>query len=1603
MTIPVFRTDGGSRNAVRGSRIGLLLLLCLSVASGAFLSPVSAAVDEKLAQKYREHAATVDAAAMARTIKYLSTNGSRVVGYPGERKAADYVKSEFVSLFGADRVQEETFEATIPMDRGASLEAAGRKYTIHSVWPNLVRTSQLPPEGLTGQLIYAGRGDLASFNGKQVEGSIVLMDFNSGTEWMNAPRLGAKAVVFIEPTQTMRGEAEAKFISIPVTIPRFYIKRSDAAALQALALGRKAPQATLHADMKWERVKARNFIGILPGQSKDPDIAKQIIVVQGYYDGISVVPALAPSAEGAGSMAGLLQTARTFKKLGNQRTMWFVATTGHYQGLQGIRELVNNHIDKWQVPGPFAKLFGRAKDPEEPIYLWAGLDLASQTRAMGIFYKGWFVNVREDTQNLFSDIARVARENNEKVAQVMGYDPKKMFADAVNPVEGKAWRNYIPGKPAFDSEIVGMAGGYGVTFASIDDSRNSVDTPFDTFERVNVANLAQQMRTFLPIFQHYVNDPNDPNADPKTQIPLYKYSQFTRMGLRSGFATVSGRVREYDPRKSLVPDDPVKDSLAVYPSQTVTGSQPGTKSFMGVRGYWIQYVRNEGTKSQQASFSFVGAPPTTADNQRHSVAAYRLDPQTGDVDYAPDKGVSGAEFPTEFQITTAHKELSVVVFPAVATAIYDLVDQQALRTLTSLTILDGSSNGEPRQYGYALPKPEPGISYVEDAAVIFARRGNEYQMRAGAGNPMTEGVAANTNTGGEGTEAAAAAAAESTNKLRQFKIIMKSGPAATRFLLINSTKENPEGEGYVMGAGSGPNAIESSRSSSIIHTALRVAQDMWKLDEFRIQRLNRNRIVNEGVSKLHADAGTYLEKADAALAAMDYERFDSFARAAWGYESRAYPDVTKTQHDVVQGVLFYLALMIPFAYFLERLFFGFSDLKRQLGSAFAIFLFVFVIFSQIHPAFQITLNPMIVLLSFIMLALSVLVTSLVWQKFEQQLKQQARETMGTHSKDAGKGSIAVAAFALGVSNMRRRKARTTLTCITLILLTFTVLAFTSIVQDLRFNQVPAPGKPVYAGILMRDPNWNALQDVAYRLLEDEFGKVRNVAPRGWFLGTQPGEQTFLTLKRADREFGGKGAVGLSPQEAQVTKVNEALSAGRWFEPGDTLSMILPRKIADSLRITDADVGSAKVSFSGQDYTVIGILDQEKFKTILDLDQEPLTPVDFVQMQQLQRQGKVDNSSGFQQYLHLDPDVIFFIPYRTMVNMGGDLRSIAIGYGNDDASVLTELRDNLMKRFDMNLYAAANGKIDRFSSIGANSSKGMETIIIPILIAALIVLNTMLGSVFERVKEIHIFSSIGLSPTHIGTLFMAEALVYAILGAVAGYVLGQGISKLLGVFGLLSGLSLNFSSISAVLSTLIVVAVVLLSTMYPARKASQVATPAIQRSWNVPDPEGDEWKIRLPFAVTGNQARGVNGFLAEWFQSYEGYSVGDFITENIYRETYTDEYGEAYRIGCKAWLAPFDLGVSQHIKLETVPTDLPDVYDLRLTLTRVSGDVSNWKRVNRRFLNTLRKQFLIWRTLNSAERDKYLEDLDRAVNAPGVGGAPSAALGGAAATPAAPEL
>ena len=1609
------------------SRTILLCLLAMALPPSA---AHSADVPSAFQQAYKKFSGQVSPANLRQTVNTLAGFGSRIAGYPGERQAEDYVEQQFKTL-GLQNVTSDPFSVTVPYDasvsdpaQGAFAVLEGRSGTVTNgtlhpamrmfpLWPNLVRTPTLPANGLTAPLIYVGDGRLRNFNGKDVDGSVVMVDFNCASEWLNAPRLGAKAIIFVAPTTTMRGEAEAKFVSIPIAIPRFYMTQHDAAPLLAACQSGPPPTVLLTCDMPWKTRTCRNFTGILPGT--DPKLKDQIVVVQSYFDSTGVVPALAPGADTACGFAAMCEMIRAFKVNPPARTMMFVATSAHFQALQGIREYVHKHIDDW-TPGGF---FSRKSVEPPQIYLWIGLDMTSQTRSFGIFYKGWFYDFREDIQARFSDIARVCRENTEKIGATLGFDPKRYFNDGVNPVDGKNWRNFIPGKPAFDSEAVTMAGGNAVTFASTDDSRALVDTPFDTPDRVNIANIAQQCKLLNCLMWHIVTDTNAPGDINAQRMPIAEPSKWSRMALQGGFATVQGRVQMFNPKKSFIAnsDPKLANSLVVVRSRT--------KSFMGVRGNMVQRTqwttpdrmglldlnadgmpahtnRDTGDAIDKQGqplppsnfFAFHGVAPLTAygTNKPAMLAAYHLDERDqivdptdaankrilpnlakGEIDYAPDLGTSGAKYiPLDVMVTTATKETPVIVFRAVPTAIYDLVDQQSLRALTSIDVYDGESNGEPRMYGYAIDPHDATTagSYVEDLAVLFSQPGS------------------------------------------RLKIAMSSGPGAVRLLLINSQYDakhpfdksnHPEGIGYLV-AGNPKDAQnadmlgvsgdlqydatqEIARGGAIYDTALHVAEDMWKLDDSRMRRLAKYKILDmngkEGVPDLHRSSMQAMQNAYKARDAKDWERFDSESRAAWGYESRAYPDVQQLASDVVQGVLFYLALLLPFAYFAERLLFGFFDLRRQLTAAAGIFIVIFFIFSQIHPAFDILQSsPLIVLLAFIMLALSCLVIGLISGKFEEQVKQMNAGSGGSaHKGDIGRVSVAVAAFNLGISNMRRRKARTFLTCATLVLLTFTVLSFTSVVQSLRFNQVPAPSDhgPRYNGILVRTAMWDPLQEPAYRLLADEYGREHAVAPRAWFFGTQMGEQSFLTLKRADKSYDARALCGLSPQEASLTHPQDALEpGGRWFAPGDTYTVVLPDTIANVLRVDSKDVGTAKVTYSGVEYTVIGILNSQKLKELADLDNEILTPVDFIAMNKSSKSGG-GGDTGFKEYTHLEPDQVFFIPYQTATNQGAELRSIGIDFGNPK-QVIEDLKP-LMRRLGLNLYAGqilhpeidgpTRGHIDRFSSIAATNSHGMELVFFPILIASLIVLNTMLGSVFERVHEIHIFSSIGLAPSHIGMLFMAEALVYAILGSVLGYLLGQLTSKVLVLFGWLPDLYLNFSSTSAVLTTLIVVAVVLLSTLYPARKAAEVATPAADRTWKVPEPDGDHWIVPLPFAVTGDQASGLNGFLGEWFGAYEEYSIGDFVTQGVTQEEFETPTGLAYRIKCMTWLAPFDLGVSQRVAIETRPTDTPDVYDIRLLLDRESGDISNWKRVNRRFLNTLRRQFLLWRTLKQSDRDRYL--------------------------------
>jgi hypothetical protein len=526
-------------------------------------------------------------------------------------------------------------------------------------------------------------------------------------------------------------------------------------------------------------------------------------------------------------------------------------------------------------------------------------------------------------------------------------------------------------------------------------------------------------------------------------------------------------------------------------------------------------------------------------------------------------------------------------------------------------------------------------------------------------------------------------------------------------------------------------------------------------------------------------------------------------------------------------------------------------------------------------------------------------------------------------------------------------------------------------------------------MLIRSKYWAPLEESVLDYARANFGKEAVVAARSWYASK---EKKAIQVVSDSASANALGIVGLTAQETEVIGIQNCLSAGRWFQPGERNVAVLPQAMAELLKISESDVGKAEVRLFGERFKVVGLIDAERMKDLEDLDGEPVTPADFVltdenvfmqmaQQEKREKAGLEETDVEIMEFEHLDPANVMVVPYQTLREVSSPLQAVAVRFR--DPTVVKERVESFVSRLSVVLFAgipevSPEGKIGRisvsvYSSFGHASAQGLSNLFVPIAIAALIVLNTMMGSVYERFREIGIYSSVGLAPVHIAFLFLAESCVYAVLGAVSGYLLAQGVSKFLLWQGLLEGITVNYSSVSAVASSTLVMVVVILSTVYPARRASQLAVPDVTRRWKLPDPDADRWHFEFPFTISGNEVLGLFTFLTRYFDFHTESSMGTFFTHGANLSTYDAETERGYRIDTTIWLAPFDLGVSQTIRLSSTPTGAFGIHALEITIDRLSGDLASWKRCNQRFMNQIRKQFLIWRTIPEESQLQYRND------------------------------
>jgi len=1502
-------------------------MLTSGIVSGAFSRSVIRLLALVLAALTCRPAAGLSADNVGGWLLKFAGAPTRFVGTPGHRAALDAVEQTLRAV-GARDVRRESFRIVVPVSEAVWITGPGLgRMNLDALWPNHVQVPATPSGGITGPLVDAGHGEASALDGNAVEGAIALVRLPSAENpqgWLTPFVLGARAVIFLPPEGGgfTRAEAEELFLDVPADLPRFWAPSPSVPAL--LEAARRRVSVTLVSRVAWREITTENVWGVLPGsEERFPSVDSKTrtpwkdkrVILQAYTDAMSVVPERAPGAEEAGGLIALMELARHFSVLPVPPTLCFLATSGHGHVLSGSHDFLARHIRR-------DAYFSRSITAGEKLAVnyFIGLDLTSGDErvasfAQGTLYTGWETNLL--SQNALAGVARLLDGH---AVKLWGKGAPGRYLNGVSPPT-RAWKDLLGYRAAFDAEAATFTGTAGMTFATPFDSRGRCDTPLDTADRVNVAALSRQIETLKALLSAAFRDPGF-FSEMKLELP-----DFGR--------ALNGEVHEFERTVTGLPSKPVAQAL-----MTIRSGTGGKKTYGPVRGLHVFMSRKDDPATLTRSETGTFRVPIVRIREYwkwvgFTVEGYLLD-TGGSIVLSPDMGpITAGQFGTSIAFQEREKGTIQVLCRTRPLTILEPVDARQLRFLDSLTVMDGMDQPF-MNYGWSIVG---GQSLAQEdytpAVVIFA--------------PATDPGAAPA----------------------RMKALLSTGPfglkgiftGADESLLDRGDKgmllEEAQGRGYPVTLG------------VLRRAPFEGAKDMWLLDEARGRLLKKHNVRNFRIELLHERARAALEEARGCLKARRYADFLSASRRAWGLEARAYPEFKGVANDLVKTVVFYCLLLLPFAFCMERLMFAFADLRYQIAATAAFFLLGFLALRQVHPAFQISSNPLIIFLAFIVLALGIMVLGIISTKFQRELKRMKGERGDYDSVDIGRVSATMAALTLGLSNLRRRPVRTALTVVTVVVLTFTVLSMVSMSSTISFFRLPRGMNPPYSGALIRETQWQVLQPPVESYARSALTGAARIVPRSWVTARRRDEALQLELTAGGRTAMVSALLGLSPEESFVLNpASRAGLTGRWFREGDRFVCLLPRVVAARLGVS---VGG-RVSVRGYALQVIGVYDGGKLLDVRDLDGEALTPAKFSV-----RRGRYDweedtepkpterPSESFQTTEHLSGDAIAIVPHALAMSMEGRVRSIAVvpraGVGTDDLGA--RIREFLTRTAVIALVSDGS-RVQLLTSVGAVSVQGAFDLLLPLVLVGLIVLNTMMGSVHERVKEIAIFSSVGLAPVHIGALFVAEAFVVAIVGVVLGYLLAQTVAAVLLSSGTLAGLSLNYSSSAAVGACLIVITAVMLSTIYPAKRASALAVPDVTRRWILPQPQGDRLEFDFPFTVGKADLVGMFAYLADLFRAYRDSSIGSFATDHVVLSR-TDQ-GVAITFTC--WLAPYDLGISQDVRMETIPMEVPGLNRIRVSLIRRSGEAVSWHRQNRSFLTALRKRFLVWRMFGADRKARY---------------------------------
>jgi len=1533
-------------------------------------------------------------------------------------------------------VRTQEFEVSMPVTEKAELTVLDGKwkgtYRVYPVWPAVVRLNVTPRKGFRGKAIYAGSAEHRPLPARSLRGQIAVMDVTVGSGWRRAFAYGAKALLLLGSEEENHYHFHSHIVPEPVYFPRFYLPEGELA--EAFRNG-EVEDVKLLVRSSWQWKKATNIYALVKARGGPP--GERALAIGAGYDAVSMVQDMAHGADAAVDAALVLNLLEHFAANPPKRPLLFVLADAQGINQLGVRRMLEAYsarsedrkrpaaadekrVEKYsehlqlvkelgQDPGALARLY---ESEYKPLHRYVKDVLAGELN-----------DLQEDIPDLRLEIGdadvkekpamkarleeMIARQN-----QLRGLQNQILFKTRIaekNEAEAaRVWRTVYSRvhqqmervkEPVlrwerFDRMREELVAALGVTDEEkqplqfllgldLSDAGYSCG-PAMYCAHLNLTVTSTDLVRWLirvrdgetdPIWPEeqlrFVNlVPLRPQASARTytvgNTPTFS-SPAPSFGLKSGaWQTLEGyRARcdtsydrfelldwsrlgpQIDVTKSLVEamSDPsvfkVRLKKVSRCWKRVTGGivdrSPGDPvPKVPMPGYMVALGRGAGKHAKtigirmnefamtgiDGRFQFDGLPTHLKDNglKRLSVMAFKFD-NDGRIISAINKIPKASGLKQSVNLGGAEEELRAMVFDCVELAYPpSFTDVRALSSLQKPQMLDAIRRRAPEFHN---------ISMVAGHLCAFVPADTKWQ------------------------------------------ILARPGSADPKMLVLNAVDPDKAESADIRKDTLG---FDPTKPLPTI-VELISARDLWRINERRLRSFRRAGISSKVIEEIHSRTERLLAEADRAIGKDDGAALYNAATGALANEMRAYKGVRQTANDIVRAVMILLLGLLPFSIAMERLLFASSHIYRQIVFTAAIFVVMCIALWSFHPAFRITSQPLMLILAFLIIFLSTMVIGILVRRFESDLEKMRSGRAEESGAGTARGGLVSCALTIGIATMRKRKLRTALTGMTVALITFALLSFSSATTVKEYNELELSSDPATPGIFVTTPNKRNMSGAAYGIVKNMAGTNSICYPRYWWATALHDQKWRLHVVQpaTGKEVMLKGGFVLDPADAEVSGIDKMLPD--WDRFQREKGCYLAPETAAAMELEPGD----EILAGGYPLTFIGTFEptlfSEKMKTLTG---DPYLPVDYTAIDPDEKQAMnetklediadtiVDDSHLLRNLDWLEPRDMIVIPCTNGVG-GLTMHSVYLKPGGTND--IRDMAVELTQRLDYPVYYS-DGKGVKVLAAAALIPKAPRSVLIPLLLAGLIIFNTMLNSIAERKKEIHVYTSLGLAPAHVAGIFIAEAATYGLMGSTFGYIIGQGMATVFSNLGWMGNITLNYSGTQVMWTMTLVLLVVILAALVPAMMAARLASPSKETGWHLPEPDGDTISDVLPFTVTVDAAPGVQAFLYEYIDAHREGSIGYFSSDNV-KYLPAEKGKHVGGVEATVWLAPYDLGVRQDVRITLFPSE-DDVCDLGLRLTRKSGQPKDWRKLNKVFVASLRNQMLGWRNISAERVLKYID-------------------------------